>query len=103
MIVDSVWRKFVDALGRIPTVDEECKSADSSRRWISFVTIAVWVTFMGIIVFFVGTLRTICAACAGNFVKKAPIVRNDSRDTYDHRGCYIPRQQNDYPFLRHLP
>ncbi len=61
MSVDRVWRRGVLAcigceLGRL--------EGDSRREWIAGVTIAVWVTLRGIIVFLTGAFRTIWAASA---------------------------------------
>ena len=63
MSVERVRRRGVFGFGK----DEEAWDAWESRReaWIDFVTIAVWVTLMGTIVFLTGTFRTICAASAG--------------------------------------
>ena len=63
--VESVWRKFVEALGRSASAEifKELPG-ESSSLWMALFTIAVCVTLIGIMVFLTGALRTICAAWA---------------------------------------
>lgn len=65
MRVDNICRKFVHALSEISGGDSKgTDPGDNSSQCILCVTIAVCVTFSGIIVFFTGISRTICAASA---------------------------------------
>lgn len=67
--VESVWRKFVEALGRsASSVRFRELPGESSSLWMALVTIAVCVTLIGIIVVLTGALRTICAACAAHSI-----------------------------------
>lgn len=62
--VESMWRRAVVGAGSGPSIGADGEFGDSNLVRMGRVTIAVWVTLSGTIVFLIGTSRTICAASA---------------------------------------